>query len=230
MTVMICVRNESTLCTDSDVLKWTIACAKQLREHAVPAWGIEMPAVYFAPDEAHVMPGFEVMYIFDNSDTAGALGFHDVDLLGRAYSKVFAKDTIENGGDVSVTLSHEMLEMAWDPTCDLFKENTDGFSYAREAADAVEDYSYDVGGVNVSDFLLDPFFDPHAPEGSRFDYIGKLTRPFQTAPGGYQIREDAHGNITQVFGEKREAWRNVGKDHVAARTARRLRAGGRPIS
>lgn len=214
--------NKSTLVTDSDCLKWAIVCAKQAREHAAPIWGWPTPKLTFLPDERFILQEMDLIYIFDTSDSAGALGYHDVTPSGQPYAKIFARDTMQNGSSVSSCLSHEVLELCGDPECDVYVPSTDGFDYAQELCDAVESDLYGIEGVEVSNFVTPSFFGGGpAP----FDYLGKLTRAFETGSGGYQIRRNQKtGAVGQVFGEKRAEWRNIGKDHAAARTARRMRA------
>jgi hypothetical protein len=226
----IAVVNTSKLVSVSDEVSMTIACAKQAREHAAPAWGIPVPAVSFAADEAHVMPGAEKIFIFDDSDVAGALGYHDVTPMGDPYARVFVRDTLDNGGSVlsgassvAVTLSHEMLEMLWDPDCDLYRPAPDSYEYAQEACDAVEADAYEViPGVWGSNFVLDTFFDP-AATGKR-DYMGLVNSAFETRPGGYQIRQK-DGVVTQVFGNHYPQHKLKGKTFPVARTARRIKCG-----
>jgi hypothetical protein len=218
--------NKSSLLTASDMTTMAIACANQARNHACPIWGWELPQISFLPDESFIKPDMDLLYFFDNSDAASALGYHDLTVTGAPYAKVFVKDTLDNGSAVSITASHEALELLGDPTCDQFRPAPDGFEYALEMSDACEEFSYDLDGVQVSDFLLPAFWNlPNPPNESRFSYTGRITAAFQTGAGGYQIRRDPKTGVTsQVFGEKRADWRNAGKSHPAARTARRMRA------
>jgi len=217
------VINKSTLVSDSDLLKWTIACAKQLREHAAPACGWETPAVHWLPDARFIQDGMDVIYVFDDSDSPGALGWHDVDDAGRPFGRVFARDCIENGASVSSCLSHELLELCGDPMCDEWARNNNGYDYAREECDAVEEDVYEIDGVEVSDFVLPSFFEQNG--AAPYDFLGLLSEPFQTRTGGYQIRRDQNtGAVSQVYGDHRAEWRKKGKEHPAARSARRMRS------
>lgn len=210
--------NKSSLVTDSDCLKWAIACAKQAREQAAPLWGWPTPTLVFLPDESFAQANMDLIYVFDDSDTAGALGYHDVTPAGQPYAKIFAKTTLANGVAISSCLSHELLELCGDPGCDQWVKAPDGYEYAQELSDAVESFTYDLDGVDVSDFVLPAFFGAGA---GPFDYLSKLTRAFETGVGGYQIRRDASGNVDQVFGEHYADWRKPGKSHPASRTAKR---------
>lgn len=213
--------NQSSLVTDSDCLKWAIACAKQARSHAAPLWGWETPQLVFLPDASFAGADMDLIYVFDDADAAGALGYHDVTPDGRPYAKIFARDCLKNGVSISSCLSHELLELCGDPTCDAWRLAHDGFEYALELCDAVEAFTYMLDGVEVSDFVLPSFFGM-ASGGEPFDFLSKLTSTFQTGAGGYQIRRDPKtGDTTQVYGEGRAEWRAPGKAHPAARTFKR---------
>jgi hypothetical protein len=54
---------------------------------------------------------------FDDADTAGALGYHDLTHKGQAISKIFVKTTLAAKELVSVTACHELFEMVIDPLC-----------------------------------------------------------------------------------------------------------------
>lgn len=206
----------------------THALARQAAEHVGPLWRLVPPALSYEPD-GHVPEGASSLVLFDNADQAGALGYHDRDPHGVPYGKVFVETILANGGDlstsrnsVSVTLSHELLEMLGDEDVNVWVDAEDGFEFARELCDAVEADAYELDGVMVSNFVLPTFFDPSAPHNStRFDYLGRLGAPFSMLPGGYQIRRGADGTVENVWGFDFPAWKRAAKAHPASRTSRR---------
>lgn len=210
MTTQIAVVDLSTMVSPSDLLDIWIACVKQLREEACPAWKIPVPNCSFVNSESEAPAGFELIVMADTSDTAGAAGYHDVTPAGRPYAKAFF-----DGGVPSVTLSHELLEMAWDPYCNLYLPSPDGFGYAREACDAVEADTYQIDGITVSDFVYDAFFD--AESAGPYDRLGLITKPFETRPGGYQIRDSGE----PVWGAGYPEHKKALKRHKASRASRR---------
>jgi hypothetical protein len=236
--MFIAVVNESTQVSDSDVYTMTLAVDRQLRHHAAPAWGLIPPVVAFTKS-APTTPGSVVLYVLDNSDQADALGYHTEEVGGVVYGRVFAEPVLTNGGNaltdalsVASVLSHECCETLLDPACDLWADGGSGTCYAREACDAVESDSYPISiglgssavAVMVSDFLLPLWFDPLCAAGSRLDYMGLCTEPFQVRPTGYTVTM-TDGNVSQVFGEHYPEWRKVTKQTPIARTARRLKQG-----
>lgn len=202
------------------------ALGKQLALHVQPFWGRVMPTLHVRPNPP---AGASTLAIFEDAEQAGYLGYHDETPEGLPYGRVFAHTILSNGGTImesnnslSATLSHELLEIVGDPSCNWWADNVDGYSYAMELCDACENDAYVIDGVHVSDFVTPAFFDPHAPAGSRLDYLHKLTRPFTMTKGGYQIRRRADGQVTNIFGSEFPAWKRALKTHPAARTVRRI--------
>jgi hypothetical protein len=237
MTI-IAVVNHSTKVTNQQAYDMTLAVNRQLRTDVAPAWGLlPVPVVYLAADPN--VPGSAVLGIFDNADQAGDLGWHTEVSGGVVYGRVFAAPVLANGGDVlskplsvASVLSHEAIETLLDMACDLWADNGNGTSYAREGCDAVESDSYltmlgtgtSALQVSVSDFLAPAWFDPNAAPGSEFDFMRLLTAPFEVRPTGYTITM-ANGTVSQSFGEHYPEWRKDTKDFALARTARRLKQG-----
>lgn len=215
----------------------TLAIEKQLREHVAPAWGMVAPTVILSRGEEPRDPEACPLVIFDDADQANALGYHDVDGSGRAYGKVFAKTTKDNGGNWTTTFSHEACEMFIDPSCQAWDVGTDGRLHAREVCDATEadEYSVSVGDgeavVTVSNYLWPAYFNPASPAGTKFDHLGLLIAPSpEKRPGGYSIDADISNesnsfakNVAAFFHELFPAWKRAIKDHPASRTSRRAR-------
>jgi hypothetical protein len=136
---------------------------------------------------------------FDTADQADALGYHYLTDEGQPLSKVFVRTT-QAGEQVSVTACHELFEMAIDPIANLWSETSDGTLYAYEMCDAVEEDTFEVDGIAMSNFLHPAWFEPFKhPEGTKFDHLGKLTAPFTMTQGGYVITM-RDGQITQQYG------------------------------
>lgn len=225
--------NLSTVVSPVELATWATAIAKQLREDVAPHWEKTPPEVEFAKGASLDDPAAFGVYLFDDADQAGALGYHDVGPDGRPYGKVFAKTTMANGGNVSTTLSHEAVELSLDPDCTLWALGADGRVHAVEGCDAVEADEYEIvvgdTAVKVSNFLLPHYFSNKPPAGAKFDFLGKLTAPSPAkTSGGYTIDADI-GNEGQSFGslvrtvfhEAFAQWKREIKAHPGSRTSRR---------
>ncbi len=149
------------------------------------------------------------MVFLDDADQPGALAYHDLTPNGLPLSKVFVRTTLATGDKVSVSASHELVEMLVDPAINLMSTGPDPkATYAYESADPVEALSFKVNGIPMSDFVYPSYFEGfHKPGSVRFDQMGKVTRPFQILRGGYQI-VFKNGKWTQLFGSaaKRKAF------------------------
>lgn len=183
--------NQSTVVTDAQLIPMVAALQIQVDRDFSPAWKIDANLV-FVPKGKVVDPNAWIIYIMDTSDQSGALGYHDLTPAGMPVAKVFAKDDLDNKLSVSVTLSHELLEMLVDPyiqNC-VFDQtsDTEGTLYAYEVCDAPEDdkFGYLINGVLVSDFVFPTWFESgRSPNSVRFDFKNVLKAPFSLAPGGY---------------------------------------------
>src|SRR5437879_13070511 len=94
------------------------------------------------------------MVFLDNPDQPDALAYHDLTPDGLPQSKVFVKTTLDNGDLVSVSASHELVEMLIDPAINLMTTGPNPkLVYAYDSADPVEAQSFDVDGIQMSDFI-----------------------------------------------------------------------------
>ena len=115
------------------------------------------------------------------------LGFHTANAGGIPWGVVFVGDEVEPW---SVTLSHEVLELAVDPHCNRFAMGPHpSFGHSvfhwYELCDAVQANQYEIGGVLVSDFVLPPYFTPGEERGMRKSYLGAEIKSFGIDYGGY---------------------------------------------
>lgn len=205
------------------------ALGRQVSEHVAPTWGRVVPALQFggaAPD------GASQIVIRGGAAPEGELGDHDEDAQGDPRGQVFPKPILDSGGSIllganslSVTLSHELLELIGDASANLWADGPDGYSYALELCDAVEGDAYDIDGVWVSNFVFPGFFDPLGAAGVRLDYMRQLSKPFGMTPGGYQIRRASSGGVSNVWGDRFPAWKRAAKLRKTA--FRAARAGAR---
>jgi hypothetical protein len=195
--ITVAIINESTVVADADVAQYAAALQVQVSQHFAPAWGVDANIVV-VPKVNQPPAGSWWLVLLDDTDQAGALGYHDVTSEGLPMGKVFAKTDLDNHLSVSVTISHELLEMLGDPDVNLttFIQSSAkvGRLYAYEVCDAVEDdqYGYAIDGVTVSDFVLPAYFEPstaaHTP-GVRYDYGGHLNGAVPTLLSGGYIGE-----------------------------------------
>jgi hypothetical protein len=227
--MLIGVINDSSLVSGQDAYNMTLLVNHQLRNHAAPAYDRLPPEVHYFPGAAAVPAGTFVIGILDNSDQAGALGYHEL-----GFGRVFAEPVLQAGGGVLAgalsvcsVLSHEVLESFGDLYANAWGDLGNGTCYAWELGDPVESDSYPVTVTassgesvtgTVSDFVLPAWFD--AEGVAPFDYMGLLAAPFEVRPDGYVIVM-TDGNVTEHWGERYPAWRKATKASLASRTSKR---------
>jgi hypothetical protein len=196
LRIHLSVMNESTVVDDDQVQTIADALQQQVNGNFHPIWGMDC-RLKFVPKGQTPEPGSWWLAFLDDSDQAGALGYHDLTPDQHPLGKVFAKTDQKYGLEASVTASHELLEMLGDPYVNLTAlDHKTLRMYAYETADAVEadELGYDVNGVMLSDWVTPHFFDREAANrpGIKFDFQGHLSEPFSLAKGGYLSYLDLH--------------------------------------
>lgn len=189
--------NKATLPLGVDLDALISAMQTYVDDYVVPVWGTPAKLV----KSTDFIKGAWAMVFLDNADQPGALAYHDLTPDGLPESKVFVKTTLDNHELVSVSASHELVEMLVDPAINMMTTGPDPkLTYAYESADPVEQLTFDVQGIAMSDFVYAAYFEAfHKPGSVQFDHLNKVKKPFQILAGGYQI-VFKNGKWTQVFG------------------------------
>lgn len=187
-------------------------------QHIVPVWGTPAKLI----KSAGYVKGAWAMVFLDNADQPGALAYHDLTPDGLPQSKVFVKTTLDNHDLVSVSASHELVEMLVDPAINMMTTGPDPkLVYAYESADPVEALSFNVNGIAMSDFVYPAYFEAFHKAGSvQFDRLKKVNKPFQILSGGYQIILK-NGKWSQVFGSASKKKRFAHEDRRGHRSEQR---------
>jgi hypothetical protein len=179
----------------------TAALQKCYDKYFLPVWGY--PVKLYNTKKARPTD-WQFVY-FDDADAAGAEGYHDLTHRGQPVSKVFVKTSLEDNVPVSVTASHELFEMVIDPIANLWAEATNRTQYGYEMCDPVEEDTFMVDGVEMSNFVHPSWFEPFKhPKGTKFDHLEKLTKPFSMSKGGYVIIK-RNGRVKEKFGSRAKA-------------------------
>jgi len=166
-------------------------------KHVAPVWGTRAKLV----KARGFVKGKWAMAFLDHADHARSLAYHQLTPDGLPLSRVFVKTTLKNKKLVSVSASHELVEMLVDPSINLVAmKPRSKLVYGYESADPVEDLTFRVNGVPMTNFVYPTYFEAfHKPRSVRFDHLGKLNKPFEIHAGGYQgIYKN--GKWVQLFG------------------------------
>src|SRR5271154_5664829 len=114
----VAVLNQSSVVSDTAVQAAMAALQQQVSTDFASVWGIDAD-LSFIDSQSTPGPGQWWLVILDNSDQAGALGYHDLTDEGLPLGKVFAQTDLEYNELWTVTASHELLEMLVDPDINL---------------------------------------------------------------------------------------------------------------
>jgi hypothetical protein len=228
-TTQISVINESTVVNDADLTPVVAALQQQVTNDFRPIWGIDAELTLI-PQGSQPPAGSWWLAVLDDSDQAGALGYHDLTPDGLPIGKVFAASDLKAGTSWSVTASHELLEMLADPNINLTvfvqNENTAGTLYAYEVCDACEDdsFGYQINNVLLSDFVYPSWFESFRAQGSvQFDRMSKIQTPFQLLSGGYiGVFSVTDGSGWQQQTAERTPANLRHRGHVGSRRERRM--------
>lgn len=139
-----------------------IETAVAMQSHQLAAWW-HTPTVTFGPG------GWKV-YVERHVATE-----HGVD-AGEPYA------VVGTGTGLSVSFSHEVLEMLVNPQLTLTLNNYNG-----EVCDPVEDATYTLHGVRVSDFVTPWWFAANPPAGAVYDQLHRASNQ-RVLLGGYDVR------------------------------------------
>jgi hypothetical protein len=202
-------------------------CQTQLNSDYQAECGGEIASVRYS--DGTDIQADEKRYIFTATlpDAPGASAYH---VPGAAYCAVSTCADLYGPQGVSVDASHEVLEDAGNPGCNMAVDDGKGQEHERERCDAVETQTYPIthptaGAVHVSNFLLDSWqvqggvgpysFMAKAGLPGAVDPPG----PFQTAVspgnGNYQLVFPSNASqMNPVFGFAKEeltTTQNLGK-------------------
>jgi len=192
----------------------TAVLQKCYDEYFLPVWGY--PVKLYNTRKAK--PSDWQFIYFDNADQAGALGYHDLTEKGQPISKIFVRTTLDNRQQVSVTACHELFEMVIDPIANLWAQATNRTEYAYEMCDPVEEDTFKVDGIEMSNFVHPSWFEPFIhPPGTKFDHLRRLKKPFSMTKGGYVIIR-RNGRVKEEFGSPAKAKRFAKEDRRGHRS------------
>ena len=208
--------------------KLLAALQKFVDNCVVPVWGTPAKLVR----STGFVKGAWALVFMDNADQADALAYHDLTPDGFPVSSVFVKTIADDKSSLTGATSHELVEMLVDPAINLYTTGPDPkLVYAYESADPVEELSFKIDGFEMTDFVYPSYFESfHKPKSTQFDYMKKVTRPFQILSGGYQIifKNGKESTITASKGKGKRLKLEDKRHHRSEYHAMEKRKDGRP--
>ena len=164
-----------------DALKPVAAALQiQINGHFAPKWPIS--ASIEAHHESNIPAGFWPIKVLADIGDPSAAGYH-TDQNNQPYA------VIEFAPDWTVTASHELLEMLYDPFGNVLTPaiiNGKHVQVLRELCDPCEAFTYLIHGVAVSDFLTPHYYESGPGQiGRHYSFLNKLAGPMDVAEDGY---------------------------------------------
>jgi hypothetical protein len=201
--MIISVINHSNGAVSDEKLHRVIrAINRQIEKDFEPYWSLgavlrlegrstKKPSKLSLPD----LRGDAILYLWDQVEK-DFLGYHETNARGIPYGFVFLDVSAAVEEDWSVTMSHEALELIADPEVNLLVKGPHPTKRGRtvfhwyEMSDAVQSETYEVDGVEVSNFVLPLYFTGGDEHGGRNDFLGRshggeTLKSFGVNPGGY---------------------------------------------
>lgn len=235
----IAIENVGNAVKPIDLKRVVVAINKQLADFQ-KFWGVQATCQLGASSTANA-----VIYLQKNVDVDGVLGYHDLTAAGKPFGVVFTSLSEKLGEPWSATLSHEVLEMVADPEANRYAVGSHPSEdrvvfYWYEVCDPVQDETYTVDGVAVSNFVLPLYFTPvdEANNLTRNDFMratgrkGGALSSLWLAPGGYAgFFDPESGEHEVVFADQRSKARHAARQGLgSARRASKYRTLTEPPS
>jgi hypothetical protein len=212
--MLISIVNRTRALADRDIQHAIRAINRQFEDDFEPHWhfgarlrldGHDRPPDTHERVALQQLPGRggdAVIYLLDEATVGGAEGMHDLNVNDVPYGFVFLDVCRSVNDPWTVTLSHEAIELVGDPLANLLVQGPHPEDHRHlvfhqfELCDAVQDESYEIDGVPVSNFLLPSYFSREHAAGARTDFVGRPARgdalpSFGLTGGGYLCFWDA---------------------------------------
>jgi len=217
---IVCI-NKATMALGVDFDALVAAMQVFVDDHVAPVWGTPAKLV----KSTHMQPGHWSMVFLDHADHAHALAVHDLTPDGMPLARVFVATTLKHNEHVSVSASHELVEMLVDPSINMVTMHPHSkLIYGYESADPVEEMTFPVHGLAMTNFVYPTYFESFHKRGSvQFDHLKALTKPFEIHAGGYQGVYKG-GKWVALFGSPEKKKRFAREDRRGHRSEQRAAA------
>lgn len=237
------VVNLSSAIDDAAFAAAVAAIGVQVSRDFGPAWGCAATLTPLRQDlkglEANIDgAAHAIIYVGDQASDPtlgvdGTFGYHARNFGELPYAFVYLDVCKQYGEAWTCTLSHEILELLADPTTALSADGpapagvgTPGqrVRYSLEVCDPTQGDAYEIGGVQVSNFVTRAYFGLDGA-GAGTNFLNLALPAFGVRPRGYIQYEDSAGAAT-VNGPAVDAARIAARKILGAHRRNARRAAG----
>lgn len=198
----------------------TAAVQKQIDLHASPNWldvenkPLSANLVVYR-SMAEVPNGAWPVTIENNIEPTSQTATTQLASMSKFYSAtLYGYHLVNNGtpyarllytSSYSKVLSHELLEMLVNPFLDryigieIYSETPGEEKVIQEIADPVQTTTYQIDGIEVSNFIFPAWYHVTKISGEKYDYLGLITEPKGILDGGYKSFLSRTGEWWQTF-------------------------------
>lgn len=175
----------------------------QMNEHVKPVWGIGAESIKGFSNISSVPDDYWIASIVDTipqgDEFNGIHGFIGEGSQRMPYAKIKYNLFISDDHFTKV-ISEEIIETLVDPFAENKRigkdpefEQAPNVNYLVEIGDPTQsiDIGYYIKDVFVTNFIFPSFFNLVHIDGTKYDYLGMIQRPFQLLEGGDQVFERA---------------------------------------
>jgi hypothetical protein len=191
LTAHVALVSESSKVDFGQISEVAAALQKQVVRDFGPLWNIDATVNGF--DKLESVPAdYWPVVVKDDINAPGVGGYH-IDKNGQPFALVHADSYW------TLSSSHETIEMLVDPFGNRLVAGSpppgapapiSGFArvnYLVEVCDSCQsdEFSYNVNGITVSDFVTPHYFDADETGGFKYSFTGSIKSPHMVANDGY---------------------------------------------
>jgi len=215
--MLISIINRSKKISDENVQKVIRAINRQIAEDFEPYWSfgatlrLEGSTGRINMNRLTDLRGDAILYLFDKPNVEDALGYHETNWKGIPYGFVFVELAEQLGESWTVTLSHEALELVGDAQANLVVQGPHPENPRHEVfhwfemCDAVQSESYEIEGINVSNFVLPNYFTITDEPGTCNDFLGRKDRNGRTLKS-FGVKSGSYVGFYDPVTKKSDQW------------------------
>jgi hypothetical protein len=178
----IAITNLTSL-DDNGIIQYIDDLQYQIDQHCFPFWNTSSRLYFIPKDELEHLPigHWRVAIVNTSGSELHPSGDHTYDQsTDTPFGYIYAEDASYNGVELSIVISHEILEMLVNPKKEFIM--VDKNQYMKEICDPIGDTTYFVNDTEVSNFVTPSWF--RIFNNKQYDYLNLVRYPLGLLEGG----------------------------------------------